>query len=104
MPTYEYTCDACNQSWELFQPMGSKAKTKCPECGARKARRLIGAGAGIIFKGSGFYETDYRSDSYKESAKADKDAQSSDSKSETKGKTESKAKVSKKNSSSKKGD
>ena len=72
MPTYEYQCDACGHEFEKFQSITAPAIRKCPECGKRKVRRLIGTGAGIIFKGSGFYETDYRSDSYRQAAKADK--------------------------------
>lgn len=60
MPTYDYTCDACGHGWEEFQSMSAKPLQVCPECGKKKARRLIGAGAGLIFKGSGFYVTDYR--------------------------------------------
>ena len=82
MPTYDYRCDACDHAWELFQQMTADPVKSCPECGKKKARRLIGAGAGIVFKGSGFYETDYRSGSYKKGAEADKKA--SDSKSDAK--------------------
>jgi putative FmdB family regulatory protein len=60
MPTYDYECDACGAKYELFQPITAKAAKKCPKCGSHKTRRLIGAGAGLIFKGSGFYETDYK--------------------------------------------
>ncbi len=74
MPTYDYQCGACNHKWELFHSMSAKPVRKCPECGKLKAKRMIGPGAGIIFKGSGFYQTDYRSDSYKKSAAADKKA------------------------------
>lgn len=72
MPTYDYVCDACEHAFEEFQSMTSKVLKKCPECGKLKLRRLIGTGAGVIFKGGGFYETDYRSDSYSKDAKADK--------------------------------
>ena len=72
MPTYEYVCDGCGHEFELFQAMSDGVKRKCPECGKLKLRRLIGSGAGVIFKGNGFYETDYRSDSYKKAAEADK--------------------------------
>ncbi len=72
MPTYEYVCDGCEHEFELFQSMSESVKRKCPECGELKLRRLIGRGAGVIFKGSGFYETDYRSDSYKKGAEAEK--------------------------------
>lgn len=72
MPTYEYVCDACGHELEEFQSMSAKPLKKCPECGKPKLRRLIGTGAGVIFKGSGFYQTDYRSDSYRKAADADK--------------------------------
>jgi putative FmdB family regulatory protein len=92
MPTYDYVCDACQHSFELFQSMKDPAKKKCPECGKPKLRRLFGTGGGIVFKGSGFYKTDYRSDAYKKSAAADKhshdpkpaDSKSSDTKSSDK--------------------
>jgi putative FmdB family regulatory protein len=71
MPTYDYQCAACGHEFELFQQMSASVKKKCPECGKLKLKRLIGTGAGIIFKGGGFYETDYRSDSYKKEAAAD---------------------------------
>lgn len=69
MPTYEYKCAACGHAFEAFQPISSKPLKKCPHCGKNSARRLISAGAGIIFKGSGFYETDYRSENYKSGEK-----------------------------------
>lgn len=72
MPTYDYVCDACDHQFELFQGITDSVKRKCPECGKSKLRRLIGAGAGIIFKGSGFYATDNRSESYKRAAEAEK--------------------------------
>jgi len=72
MPTYDYVCQACDHAFEEFQSMTAKPLRKCPQCGKLKLKRLIGTGAGIIFKGSGFYETDYRSDSYQKSADADK--------------------------------
>ena len=71
MPTYEYQCDACGNKFEKFQSIKSAPIRKCPRCGKNKVRRLIGTGAGLIFKGSGFYITDYRSDSYKEKAKSE---------------------------------
>ena len=80
MPTYEYRCDACGHEFELFQQMSAPTKRKCPECGKNRLKRLIGTGAGIIFKGGGFYETDYRSDSYRKDAEADKKADSGSSK------------------------
>ena len=79
MPTYEYRCDACNHEFEKFQSMTARPVRQCPECGKRKVRRLISGGAGFLFKGDGFYITDYRSDSYKESAKKDKESSSSSS-------------------------
>jgi len=71
MPTYEYKCDACGNAFEKFQPMSAAPVKKCPKCGKNKVRRLISAGAGLIFKGSGFYITDYRDSGYSEKAKAD---------------------------------
>jgi len=76
VPTYDYKCDACNHLWEEFQSIKADPIKKCPKCGKSKARRQIGGGAGLIFKGSGFYLTDYRSDSYKKAAEADKKAAS----------------------------
>jgi putative FmdB family regulatory protein len=73
MPTYDYTCDACGHEFEEFQSFSEQPLSKCPQCGKKKLRRLFGTGAGVIFKGSGFYETDYRSDSYKQAAKADQE-------------------------------
>jgi putative FmdB family regulatory protein len=72
MPTYDYACDACQYRFELFQGIKDPVRRKCPKCGKPKLRRLIGGGAGLLFKGSGFYATDYRSDSYKRGAEADK--------------------------------
>ena len=74
MPTYDYVCDACQNQFELFQSIKEEPKRQCPECGKKKLRRLIGPGAAIVFKGSGFYTTDYRSESYKKAAAADKPA------------------------------
>jgi len=70
MPTYEYECLKCKKPFEAFQSMRDAPLKKCPKCGG-KVKRMIGTGAGIIFKGGGFYQTDYRSSSYKSSAKAD---------------------------------
>ena len=74
MPTYEYQCDACQHNFDEFQMMSDKPLRKCPKCGKLKLRRVFGAGAAILFKGSGFYQTDYRSDSYHKAAKADKES------------------------------
>ncbi len=71
MPTYDYECQACKHQWEEFQSIKAKPTKKCPECGKNKAQRLISGGGAILFKGSVFYITDYRSDSYKQGASAD---------------------------------
>ena len=73
MPTYEYVCDECDHKFEEFQSITAKPVRKCPKCGKNKVRRLIGSGGGLIFKGNGFYQTDYRSETYKEAAKAEKE-------------------------------
>ena len=99
MPTYEYVCDKCGHQFDIFQSISAKPLTVCPEdvCaqkrwGKGKVKRAISAGAGLIFKGSGFYITDYRSDKYKEAAKKDTSHSTTSSKSESKPapKTESK--------------
>ena len=84
MPTYEYTCEKCGKNFDVFQSMRDAAFTECPkercqqaEWGHGKVKRLLGTGAGLIFKGSGFYITDYRSNSYKEGAKKDAPASTS---------------------------
>lgn len=87
MPTYEYQCQSCGHRFEEFQSMKDEPLTKCPECKKKKLQRLIGAGAALLFKGSGFYITDYRSDSYKAAAKADQPAKSDSSSSEASSKT-----------------
>src|SRR6516225_3745700 len=95
MPTYDYVCESCEHTWEEFQPITSKPTKKCPECGKTKAKRKIGPGAGIIFKGSGFYQTDYRSDSYKKAADADSKSQKGpEAKSESKSDSKSDSKSS----------
>ncbi len=96
MPTYEYHCDACDHEFEEFQSITAKPLKKCPACGRRKLRRLIGPGAAIVFKGSGFYQTDYRSESYKKAAQAEKGSQSNGSNGSA-GKTKSKSKQGAKN-------
>lgn len=72
MPTYDYRCNACRHAFELFQSMTDPVKRTCPRCGRRALERLIGTGAALLFKGSGFYQTDYRSESYRKSAEADR--------------------------------
>jgi putative FmdB family regulatory protein len=76
MPTYDYECDACRHKFEEFQSFSAEVLKTCPKCKKKKLRRLFGAGAAVVFKGSGFYTTDYRSDSYKKAAEADKKASS----------------------------
>lgn len=71
MPTYAYLCKHCGHQFEAFQSITANALKKCPECNKASLKRLIGTGAGFIFKGSGFYCTDYRSDGYKKAAKTD---------------------------------
>jgi putative FmdB family regulatory protein len=73
MPTYEYECQKCGHRLEEFQSMTAKPLVRCPKCKG-KLKRLIGAGAGFLFKGSGFYITDYRNSSYKEKQKSDTSA------------------------------
>jgi putative FmdB family regulatory protein len=74
MPTYEYQCSECGHKFEIFQSMKDQPLKKCPACSAMKLKKLISGGAGFIFKGSGFYCTDYRSDSYKKAKENDKPA------------------------------
>ena len=74
MPTYEYRCEKCGHAFEEFQSITARPIKKCPRCGKLAVKRLISAGVGIIFRGSGFYETDYRSDQYKQAAKKESDA------------------------------
>ena len=99
MPTYEYICEECGHEFEQFQSITARSLRKCPKCGKRGLKRLIGTGAGVIFKGSGFYETDYRSESYKEAEKKEKGAADT---SDTKKKAETKAEDSKTSNKSKK--
>jgi putative FmdB family regulatory protein len=92
MPTYDYECSACGKRLELIQAMSDPPIKKCPKCGKLRLKRLIGAGAGVIFKGSGFYTTDYRSSAYNESKKSDsaepvKTESKTDSKSDSKPET-----------------
>ncbi|MEM7235558.1 MAG: zinc ribbon domain-containing protein [Planctomycetota bacterium] len=86
MPTYDYECGACGEVHEFFQRISEDPIKKCPGCGKNKLKRLLGGGAGFIFKGSGFYETDYRKPEYTAKAKAEAEAAKpkSDSKSDSK--------------------
>jgi putative FmdB family regulatory protein len=103
MPTYEYRCDACGHEMEAFQSIKARPLRKCPGCEKSSLQRLISGGGAVIFKGSGFYETDYRSKDYKQKAEADKKASSgSDSgdsaskKTDTKSDTKAESKPAKK--------
>ena len=89
MPTYDYECSACGHKFEEFQSITEEPKKTCPKCKRRKIRRLIGTGAGLLFKGSGFYITDYRSESYKKAAKAETSSSSGDSGSKDSGSKDS---------------
>jgi len=74
MPTYDYECDACHHTFEEFQAMKDEPLKKCPKCKKNKLRRLFGTGGALLFKGDGFYITDYRSESYKAAAKKDSES------------------------------
>lgn len=112
MPTYEYLCENCGHKMEKFQSITANPIKKCPECGKLKLKRLIGAGAGLIFKGSGFYETDYRKGDYRQKQKQEKESKGegqskSESGKDSKGdssKTEAGKKDSKTGSSDRKSD
>ena len=85
MPTYDYACEKCSHEFEVFQSMNDARLTKCPAKGCRgKVVRKIGMGAGLVFKGSGFYITDYRSEGFKTAAKNDAPPAAAESKSESK--------------------
>ena len=79
MPTYDYQCQDCGYEWELVQSMNDSPVKTCPSCKKRKAKRLLGLGAGLIFKGSGFYETDYKNKSGGEKSEGTSESKSSDS-------------------------
>jgi len=104
MPTYEYECQKCGETVEIFHSMSESPRSKCPSCGKDGLKRLIGAGSGFIFKGSGFYITDYRSEDYKAKAKAESEKKEgkksesgkSEGKSDSKSSSSSDAKASKK--------
>jgi putative FmdB family regulatory protein len=102
MPTYEYHCDACEHCFDEFQSFSEAPLKKCPKCGKPKLRRAFGTGAAVIFKGSGFYETDYRSESYKNAAKAEQESAkgtNGEAKSDAKGTTDKTAKSANTNTS-----
>ena len=93
MPTYEYQCPDCGHEFEKFQSITAHPVRKCPVCGENKVQRLIGSGAALIFKGSGFYQTDYRSESYKKAAQAEKKQSQSDQKDSSEGAADNRAKT-----------
>ena len=84
MPTYEYICESCRYKFERFQSISARPIHKCPKCGKGRLKRLIGAGSGVIFKGTGFYQTDYRSESYKKAEKSEKSKADTTAKEKTK--------------------
>ncbi|MEM0983164.1 MAG: zinc ribbon domain-containing protein [Planctomycetota bacterium] len=86
MPTYDYRCNNCGHEFEKFQSISASRLRKCPSCKKNSLERLIGMGGAVLFKGGGFYETDYRSESYKKGAEKDKPSES-----KTEGKSDSKA-------------
>ena len=107
MPTYDYLCSGCGHKFEKSQPITGNPLRKCPKCKELKLKRLIGSGAGVIFKGTGFYETDYRSKDYTEaktkaeSKPEDKDKSKDKSKPDTKSETTKSETKPKKNSKKK---
>ena len=88
MPTYEYECRQCGHHFEQFQSITAPVLKKCPVCAKNRLKRLIGTGAALLFKGSGFYQTDYRSNSYESAAKADKSTRESAASAATKSKSD----------------
>ena len=91
MPTYDYECDACGHTEEIFQPITAEPLDKCPKCKKKKFKRLFGTGAAVVFKGSGFYQTDYRSESYRKAAEKEAKAGESSGKSEGESKGDAKS-------------
>ena len=102
MPTYEYECKDCGQTFEKFQSITARRLTRCPVCAGR-VERMIGSGSAVIFRGSGFYQTDYRSSEYKKQAGADKDATPSKGKASKTDSSETKSKSSKPDDSARAG-
>ena len=90
MPTYDYQCGACKHEWELFQSMNDSPVKRCPKCKKQKAKRLLGLGAGLIFKGTGFYETDYKKKSGSKAKDNSSNSDSGSSEKSTPGKKETK--------------
>jgi len=89
MPTYEYLCEKCDHEFEQFQSITARSLRRCPNCKQNGLKRLIGSGSGIIFKGSGFYQTDYRTENYKQAQKKEKsksDTKKEKAQAKTKGK------------------
>jgi len=84
MPTYDYICESCGYEFERFQSIAARPIRKCPNCDKATLKRLIGAGSGVIFKGAGFYQTDYRSESYKKAEKSEKSKADTTTKKKTK--------------------
>ena len=101
MPTYDYSCSGCGHGFERFEPIGRNGVKKCPKCGARKARRMLGIGAGVIFKGAGFYTTDSRKSESKGSDPDKNSGEKSDGKDKGKDKKEEKKTEAKKEESKK---
>ncbi len=101
MPTYDYECSACGHKFEVYQSITEDPLKSCPKCRKRKVRRLFGAGAGLLFKGSGFYITDYRSDGYKKAQKAESSSSSTSSASEGKSSSATESKPSSKSETKK---
>ncbi|KPK75808.1 MAG: FmdB family transcriptional regulator [Phycisphaerae bacterium SM23_30] len=101
MPTYEYQCPDCGHEFEKFQSITARPIRKCPVCGRNRVQRLIGSGAALIFKGSGFYQTDYRSESYQKAAQAEKKQTPSEQKEAGEGATQSGEKTAPANKKSK---